>query len=64
MIVLSKDEEKMEERESLLKQAEFNLELQGWGHIVETHVETDSQERSKWEDLRCSRYDLGNGIAG
>ena len=51
MIVLRKVEEKMEERESLLGQAEFNLELQGWGQSVETHVETGSQEGSKWEDL-------------
>ena len=49
MIVLSKVEEKMEERERLLGQAEFNLELQGWGHIVETHVETGRE--SKWKDL-------------
>ena len=49
MIVLSKVEEKMEKRESLLGQAEFNLEVQGWGHIVETHVETGRE--SKWKDL-------------
>ena len=46
MIVLSKVEEKMEERERLLGQAEFNLELQGWGHIVETHVETGRESKS------------------
>lgn len=42
MIVVGEVEEKIEEWGSFLGQAKFNQALQGWGQIVEAHVEIGS----------------------